>query len=342
MFLEKQQQAHDLYFNTDKTQQEIADILDVNRRTIYLWVKQGRWAEMKAAARQMPSIIQQNLYNYINAVSDKINKRDEDDRCPTMEEVEKMRKLLNMANSIKKQHTGAYMEAFQELRLFIYNRDSAFAKELAGHIDAYVRGTMGDKEFMTRKQRKDNVLEVTANLAKEERLNYQEQEETEKVEAATFVPTAASSPLTNNTTPELVADSLSSDTASEDHALTSDITVQKMGAECDKNGIFCDKNIPCHPGPGNEPIALSTTDYTGANYPIVNEKYPFPDDLEFDEVMRLSIAFRPSPFIDGDTVWVKEMDDVESPLNNFGVEWGVLKMGHTVRRYPDIDASKVA
>ncbi len=395
---DQQSLARDLYFNTNKTQQEIADILDVNRRTVYLWIKQGRWEEMKAAARQMPSLIQQSVYNHFSAVNDQINKRDEDNRCPTMQEVEKMRKLLNMANSVKKQHTGAYMEVFQELYQFVFNRDSEFAKQLSVHIQAFTRGTIGDKEFTYRRERKQNVLDVTANLAKEEQRNYQEQEETQLDEASiSSYSFSEGSPLANNIHatqcntdtvhnkekvcgPDDYRDAIFCDknihchpepvegqalakasfighSFSEGSSLANDISAQETRAEQDKNGIFCDKNAisPDEPAEGAKPFRIK--DYVDGPCPIDDEKYPIPEDFDFDslsfldngkeeltfeEVMQLPIAFRPTPFMDGDTVWVKEMDDVESPLNNFGTEWGILKMGHTVRRYPDIDSAQAA
>ncbi len=165
---DKQQQAHALYFATGKTQQEIADILDVSRKTINGWIRKNRWDEMKVAAKQTPSLILQDIYTHINAVNDKIFSRPEDDRCPTMQEVSMLNRLLNMTKSIQKQHIGSYIEAFQELQLFIFNRNEELAMQLRGHIADYARGTLGDKEFLARKKRKNNVLDVTANLGRQE------------------------------------------------------------------------------------------------------------------------------------------------------------------------------
>ena len=50
-----QQGARDMYLNTNFTQKEIADKLGINPKTIYLWIKKGKWDEMKAAARQAPA-----------------------------------------------------------------------------------------------------------------------------------------------------------------------------------------------------------------------------------------------------------------------------------------------
>ncbi len=366
MFLEKQQQAHDLYFNTDKTQQEIADILDVNRRTIYLWVKQGRWAEMKAAARQMPSIIQQNLYNYINAVSDKINKRDEDDRCPTMEEVEKMRKLLNMANSIGKKHTGAYIEAFQELQLFIFNRDAALATQLREHIADYARGTVGDKDFIARKRRKDNVLDVTTNLAKQEMQDQENAggcEEQDEIFCDKNTPVGTAAALHFQSVETLPGNHANTyhahGPAGTDIPLSNNCVGKTQGAECDNDGIFRDKIAPAknsdttiermqEPAPVKdikEILSISeTANYTAEDFaehgifvPGGAGDEPDDDPVHFGRAMELPPHMRPSPFIVGDTVWILHPDHLESRLDTYGNEWGPIKMNHSIRYYPDVD-----
>jgi len=365
MHHEKQQQAHALYFNTDKTQQEIADILDVNRRTIYLWIKQGRWAEMKTAARQMPSIIQQNLYNYINAVSDRINKREEDDRCPTMEEIEKMRKLLNMAGSIGRKHTGAYIEAFQELQLFIFNRDAALASQLREHIADYARGTIGDKDFMARKRRKDNVLDVVANLGRQELRERESRIENpgpvegchpERAEEEIFCDKITSAKQ------DLAEASFSSHSFSEGCSLpnTNRHPEHVEGrVECDTNGIFCDKiapNVDDNSEPDDTPEPATVKDFKGDLSIAETAKYSVEhfaehgiflpgevgneaedDPIHFERAMELPPHMRPSPYIVGDTVWIIHPDHLESRLDTYGNEWGPIKMNQTIRYYPDID-----
>jgi len=367
MHHEKQQQAHDLYFNTDKTQQEIADILDVNRRTIYLWSRQGNWAAMKAAARQMPALILQNIYNHITAVNDNILSRDEADRCPTMEEVEKLRKLLAMTRSIQKQHTGSYIEAFQELQLFIFNRDATLATQLRGHIADYARGTIGDKEFMARKRRKDNVLDVAADLARQE---MKEQESAAEncypeftegcypgpVEGEIFCD--KTTPMKNeNTGP--VEGALSNRSHSKGGLPLDNRTMQTTGAGCDANGIFCDKMAPMendNVGAENAPqptaaqdikemLSISeTAKYTVQDFSehgifvpegVGNE--PEDDPIHFGRAMQLPPHMRPSPYIVGDTVWILHPDHLENRLDTYGNEWGPIKMNQAIRYYPDVD-----
>jgi DNA-binding XRE family transcriptional regulator len=141
----EQQLAKDLYLQTQKTQQEIADILNLNRKTIYLWIRHGKWEEMKIAARQAPCLVMQDIYNHIDQINIRISNRE--DHCPTPVEVDMMRKLVNMTKVIEKKHTGAYIEAFEELTMFIAKRNNDLAKQVARFANDYVMGTIANKEF---------------------------------------------------------------------------------------------------------------------------------------------------------------------------------------------------
>jgi DNA-binding XRE family transcriptional regulator len=141
----EQQLAKDLYLQTQKTQQEIADILNLNRKTIYLWIRHGKWEEMKIAARQAPCVVMQDIYNHIDQINIRISGRE--DHCPTPVEVDMLRKLVNMTRVIEKKHTGAYIESFEELTMFIAKRNNDLAKQVARFANDYVMGTIANKEF---------------------------------------------------------------------------------------------------------------------------------------------------------------------------------------------------
>jgi DNA-binding XRE family transcriptional regulator len=154
----EQQLAKDIYLQTQKTQQEIADILNINRKTIYLWIKHGKWEEMKIAARQAPCVVLQDIYNHIDQINIRISGRE--DHCPTPVEVDMLRKLLNMTKVIEKKHTGAYIEAFQELTMFIAKRNNDLAKQVTRFANDYVMGTIANKEFHSDETYRDIVSNI--------------------------------------------------------------------------------------------------------------------------------------------------------------------------------------
>ena len=161
---DQQRIARDLYLHTDKSQTEIAEILNVNRKTIFLWIKKGRWEEMKIAAQQGPGTILQHLYDHVHEINKKIRGRE--DKCPFPAEVEMLRKLLGMTKNIAKKNTGFYMEAFEELNHFIAKKNRHLSHQVVKHMDEFVEGTFGDESFHMDKRVEENVAEVERNLAK--------------------------------------------------------------------------------------------------------------------------------------------------------------------------------
>jgi len=162
-----QQGARNLYLNTDFTQKEIAEKLGLDPKTIYLWIKKGKWDEMKAAARQAPGIIQQQLYNHITAINDAIANRE--DHIPTFQEVEMLRKLIVSTKHMQQMSIGTYVQAFQELTGFIgpHTNDLEFTKRVAVVADQYIKGLVHNKQFhMEQKVREttDAIKEVDNGL----------------------------------------------------------------------------------------------------------------------------------------------------------------------------------
>ena len=161
---DKQQLAKDLYFQAGKTRTEIAEILDVNRKTIYLWCKKGKWDEIKTAIRQAPSALLQTFYNHMTEVNRKIEERD--DRCPTMEEIDKLGKLSRMIKGMAKKNTGFYIEAFQELSFFIGNSDRPFAQKFNDQVSEFIDGAFDDSFGPGSREALEKVALVRENLEK--------------------------------------------------------------------------------------------------------------------------------------------------------------------------------
>jgi len=237
----QQQLAKDLYLQTDKTQQEIADILNVNRRTIYLWVKNGKWAEMKNAAAQTPFTMQNDIHNHIAAINKRIKDR-EGDNCPTMQEVEMLRKLINMSAVINKRHTGAYIEAFMELTTYIYHKDVDLARKVTMHADNYVKGYLGEGTDEIQMNIADNIARVEKNLENNTKLE----------DPATPLETAPEPPATDQVQSEapqpieptptgpdtqIVIPDENNTLSSVPVSTSPNETNRISGHQCDKNGI---------------------------------------------------------------------------------------------------------
>ena len=154
---QRKQAARNLFLHTDKTRAEIADIIDINSKTLYLWIKHGRWEEMKTASRQTPSTLLQDMYDHIEAINNKIRSRE--DRCPTFQEVEMLRKLFASTKHIQKLNIGTYIEAFTELTTFINEHDHDLGIKVLNLTDRYIKGLV-----KPRPEAYKNVHDVNLNL----------------------------------------------------------------------------------------------------------------------------------------------------------------------------------
>ena len=177
---QRKQAARNLFLHTDKTRAEIADIIDINSKTLYLWIRHGRWEEMKTVSRQTPSTLLQDVYDHIEAINNKIKSRE--DRCPTYQEVEMLRKLFVSTKHIQKLNLGTYVEAFTELTSFINSHDHALGVKVLNLTDQYIKGLVNPRSAAY-----GQVADVTANLEKMKKQEEKEIEALQKTETpATF------------------------------------------------------------------------------------------------------------------------------------------------------------
>ena len=161
MKTEKQQQARNLYMHSDKTQVEIADLLDISTRSLYLWIKNGKWEQMKKDASQAQDIMLSKYYNYIQAINEKIEERE--DKTPTLQEINMLSKLQKMIQFSPKYHTSLYMQSFEELLRFINIKDHELCKKVVPLADDFIQGAIIDQNHQWADEVKDNVRKVVQN-----------------------------------------------------------------------------------------------------------------------------------------------------------------------------------
>jgi transposase-like protein len=123
------EQARHLYFNSNKTQKEIADEVGVSDRTIRLWIKEQSWDKLRQRALQMPAVISDNLCTQLINLQNKIQSRDEP--IPTMEEVSITHKLVLCLMKLKNYPaSGALMQFMQQFIDLTNDGNRDFTTEL--------------------------------------------------------------------------------------------------------------------------------------------------------------------------------------------------------------------
>ena len=143
-------QARELFLQTELSNQQIADHLSVDRKTISRWIKEEQWREMKHAAGQAPAAILLELYDQLTALNRNISSRESHLRFPTKEEALIQRRMLLSIKSIDRQHPGNYMQTYSELLEEIGEADKDLAKEIAKYADSIIkRKNKKDKRFNT-------------------------------------------------------------------------------------------------------------------------------------------------------------------------------------------------
>lgn len=143
----QQEQAKELYFQSNLSKTEIAGKLNVNRRTIYMWAQEGNWDALRKSAQHMPSILAEKLYYVIGHLTDNILKRDCSQQTVTKAEVDMLSKLTNSVAKLRKGSTvSENMETFTHLLERIKRTDASLADQLVPHVAGYVEARRGLSE----------------------------------------------------------------------------------------------------------------------------------------------------------------------------------------------------
>jgi hypothetical protein len=386
---DKKQIAKDLYVHTKKTHAEIADILDINRKTVGQWAKSGRWEQFRNAFRMTPEVVMHNFWGYIDKVDQSIRRRDPEDQCPTMEEVNKLNKLVRTANLININHVGWYMQAYEELVRYLHQTDLPLAKSVVTASDTYIKGLLGRTnddvlEFVAKKHItyvRQNLEEVDNNdLPEQEPTENQtpsepNNEEVENQNAGSTIPKeetkeekASSYPLDQITGSDILKDEIKNLNLGVDGTFSPGYEASNVTFEIPD--IYLPKPTPANTH--EEPDNISNVPNTPQNIFPENATFPatmspaellpptepkgevnplstsgVPDkaraQLRGEASLSLPLSFsssyyaslspseRPSPFREGDILWINHLDDIDDDKR---------KMGDSIRYYPGMDPNE--
>jgi len=144
MKLNQQTQARELYLQGGLTQQQIADILNINRKTVGLWMQQGQWRQLRIAAQQSPAMLLQDFYNQLAVLNETIHQKG---GIPTIEESIVQRRLIMNIQSFKQQPVSNYMQTYTELINEINKQDPQLGKQVTLHADALIKQKTSKKRL---------------------------------------------------------------------------------------------------------------------------------------------------------------------------------------------------
>ncbi len=139
MNLEKKQQAQNLYYQTELTKTQIANLLNISRRSLTYWIKEGNWNRLKESANHLPSILAENCYHLVGHLTESYLSELRYGRPVTNKEVDALHKLTVTIGKLKNRSTiNESLEMFGFFMEGLRKKNPALAVELAPYIDEYL------------------------------------------------------------------------------------------------------------------------------------------------------------------------------------------------------------
>jgi len=140
MKAEQQKQAESLFFQTNLSKTEIAQIIGVSRRTLHYWVQQNNWDRIRESAQVMPTALAGNCYLILARLQDSILSPERADKPVTLQEVNTMHRLTLTIGKLNKR--GALNENLELMTYFLefaHNHDPRMAELLKPVVDEFIR-----------------------------------------------------------------------------------------------------------------------------------------------------------------------------------------------------------
>ena len=103
---QKRFHAKNLYLHTGLSKSEIASRLDIDRKTLYLWVREGAWDRLKMSAENIPALVAEQCYFLIGRLSSYLLSDMRDDMPTTLKEADTIHKLALSINKLKNRSTA--------------------------------------------------------------------------------------------------------------------------------------------------------------------------------------------------------------------------------------------
>jgi len=177
----KQQQAENLYFNSALTQQQIADTVGINRKTLYDWKQQGNWLRARCVTSQAPMVLISQYYEQLAALN--VNIADRDQAWPTKDEANIIGKLNNTVRTLRRdgKTKADAIELFANFSELLREKNPELNDKIAEYIEEFLQTTEGgwykDELRRTRQEQRyekeyreyaSNIFERESNLVREE------------------------------------------------------------------------------------------------------------------------------------------------------------------------------
>lgn len=141
---EQKQQARHLYFQTNLSKTEIANYLNVSRRSVHYWIKEGNWERLKRSAEHMPAMLAENCYHIFSHLSEHLLSERRIMKPITYQEANTLHKLTITIKNLKNRQT--VNESMEMLAYFmdgVNKKSPELAQQLMPHVEDYLTERAG-------------------------------------------------------------------------------------------------------------------------------------------------------------------------------------------------------
>ncbi len=136
---EKKHQAKTLFFQSGLNNTQIASLLNVSRRSISTWVKEGDWNRLKQSAKYLPSMLAENCYHIIGHLTESYLSERRLTNPVTYKEIEGLHKLTLTAKKLQNRCTiNENMELFGYFMEMVSHRNPELAQTIHPYIDEFI------------------------------------------------------------------------------------------------------------------------------------------------------------------------------------------------------------
>jgi hypothetical protein len=143
---DKKLHAKHLYFQTELNKTQIADVLNISRRTLHYWIREGNWERLKRSSEHMPSLIAENCYHIMAHLTNSYLSERRLTNPVTPKEIDALHKLILTINKLKSR--AALNEHVETFGLFI-DKIRQKAPDVAEKVAPFVEEYLEERAAIT-------------------------------------------------------------------------------------------------------------------------------------------------------------------------------------------------
>lgn len=154
MKIEQQQQARHLYFQTDLSKSEIANMIGVSRTSLHAWVREQEWDRLKKSAQHMPALVAENCYLIMAKLQESMLSELRFMKPPTPDEINMLSKLtLSIRRLTKRSALNESMELNNHLMEYVNREHPEMSEAIQPIINGFLkhRSKVQPHQFMSSK-----------------------------------------------------------------------------------------------------------------------------------------------------------------------------------------------